>query len=161
MVKADTILTVGALAKPLYDRRSPLGPRNLTFWVAHSIVALFLLSQSMPRMTSSWPRSKRIRLEGISTPKIWILTLGYMVVHDTIPPLGVETDTDIACGAGSSKVLAKVEEINEYDAPESNKTNAGLDRIWNVPVTTLAWSASVWFITLIVPAAGIAATGRT
>src|ERR1041385_5795572 len=121
-----------------------------------SILALYLTSQSMPKMTSMSERGKTTRGEEKMAPWIQICTSGILPA-DCILELGEA----IARGTGNlsrgrSSELAKASDMKEWEAPESNKTVAGTEHTSNLPstisddcwasakVTLFTWSARGW-----------------
>src|SRR3954463_11802451 len=100
-----------------------------------SILALYLTSQSMPKMTSMSERGKTIRGEEKMAPWILISTSG-TALEDSILEPGEQTESDLGnCSLGRSSDIAKALDMNEWEASESNKTVAGTEHTSNLPST--------------------------
>src|SRR4051812_5621284 len=111
----------------VYQISAPESCVSNTVLDGQSILALYLTSQSMPKMTSMSERGKTIKDEEKMAPWIPICTSG-MLPADCI----LEPGEAIARGIGNlsrgrSSELAKASDMKEWEAPESNKTVAGTE----------------------------------
>src|SRR4051812_41368557 len=124
-----------AIQPQVYETSAPESCVNFTDLVGQSIFALYLTSQSIPRMISMSKRGKTTRDEEKITPWIQISTSGILPEDCILDP-----GEAIARGVGNlslgrSRYLEKPSDMKEWEAPESNRTVAGTEHTSNLPST--------------------------
>jgi hypothetical protein len=117
--------------------------------LAHKIIPSHSPNQSIPRITSIPLDVRTIRSAWKSIPLILRLTHGHIYV-DFISPFWELINKCVFIELiGISCFTTNCSVMKECDAPESNKTVAGIELTENVPNTTpgasWAYSAVTWF----------------
>src|SRR3954468_20501690 len=111
-----------AVEPQVYQISAPESCVSNTVLDGQSILALCLTSQSMPKMTSTSERGKTTRGAAKITPWIEISTSG-ILPEDCILELGEEIARSVGnLSLGRSRDLAKASDMNEWEAPGSDKT---------------------------------------
>jgi hypothetical protein len=89
-------------------------------------------------MMSIFLESKRRRFDGKSTPLMLILTAGHICLVLISPPGELTSMVCFMVGIGRLYFATKLDDMNECDAPESNKTDAGCELVRNIP-NIMSW----------------------
>src|SRR5436190_24072992 len=99
------------------------------------MTSLYLVNQSIPRITSTPLESRIIRLAGNSTPLILSFNLRHAYLDSILPP-GVSTNiVNFINDVGKLYFVTKLDDMKECVAPQSNRTIIGLELMVNIPST--------------------------
>src|SRR4051812_7637073 len=113
-----------AIEPQVYQTSTPESCVSNTVLDGQSILALYLTSQSIPRMKSMSERGKTTRDEEKITPWIQISTSGILPEDCILDPGEAIARGTGNLSLGRSRELAKASDMKEWEAPESNKTVA-------------------------------------
>src|SRR4051812_49106726 len=124
-----------AIEPQVYQTSAPVSCVSNTVLDGQSILALYLTSESLPKMTSMSERVKTI--SGGEKIAPWILiSTSRTTLEDSILEPGEQTKSGLGnCSLERSSDIAKALDMKELEAPESNNTDVGTEHTSNLPRT--------------------------